>query len=339
MGLKEKFRKSKVVGKVKQVHRPKKEKSSVRKDNSKRTAFFVWTLILGMLFIATLAILLSVNTRSTLNETNRNLLAMEDEEVLEEISQEQANEFLSSFIRVYMNVPKDSDARTERASNLQEYMVFNDVFNNDNNEMYRPEGEGTRNLESFTLFNIEENESSTIYQYKVTFTNKLETEGETGKGKDKKTETEVEEEQQTLLLNIPLVVEDGLFSITSVPYFTSVPSLAGNIEYETESIDLEEYNGNEKENIMIFLNNFFEKYTTETVEEMSYLMEEPETLNGSFLFEEIQDVVIYQDDNSYKVLLKVNFKDEISGIHQVNDVEMNISKDGSNFYVDEFKYK
>lgn len=339
MGLKEKFRKSKVVGKVKQVHRPKKEKSNVRKDNSKRIAFFVWTLIFGMLFIATLSILLSVNTRSTLNETNRNLLAAEDEETQEEISQEQANEFLSSFIRVYMNVPKDSDARQERASNLQNYMVFNDSFNNEKNDMYIADGEGTRNLESFTLFNIDEGETSTIYQYKVTFTNKLETEVETGKGKNKKIETEVEEEQQTLLLNIPIVVENGLFSIPSVPYFTDVPSLAGNIEYETESIDLEEYNGNEKENIMIFLNNFFEKYTTETVEEMSYLMEEPETLNGSFLFEEIQDVVIYQDAESYKILLKVKFKDEISGIQQVNDVEMDISKDGSNFYVDKFNYK
>lgn len=39
MGFKEKIRKSKVVGKVKQVHRPKKEKSNVRKDNSKRIAF------------------------------------------------------------------------------------------------------------------------------------------------------------------------------------------------------------------------------------------------------------------------------------------------------------
>ncbi len=238
-----------------------------------------------------------------------------------------------------MNVPKDSDGRQERASNLQEYMVFNDEFNNEKNDMYSPEGEGTRNLESFTLFNIEESQSNTVYQYKVVFTNKLETEVETGRGKNKKVETEVEEEQQTLLLNIPIVVEDGLFSISSVPYFTDVPSLAGNIEYETESIDLEEYDGNEKENIMIFLNNFFEKYTTETVEEMSYLMEEPETLNGSFLFEEIQDVVIYQDKETYKVLIKVNFKDEISGIQQVNDVEMSISKDGSNFYVDEFKYK
>lgn len=85
-----------------------------------------------------------------------------------------------------MNVPKDSDARTERTSNLKEYMVFNDTFNDDNNAMYRPEGEGTRILESFTLFNIEENESNMMYQYKVTFTNKLETEVETGKGKNKK---------------------------------------------------------------------------------------------------------------------------------------------------------
>lgn len=347
MGLKEKFRKSRVFGKVKQVHRPKKEKSRVRKDTSRRTAFFVWTLIFGMLFIATLSILLSLNTRSTLNETNRNLLAVEGEEVQEEISQEQANQFLSSFIRVYINVPKDNDALQERADNLQGYMVYNSTFNNDKNDFYRPDGEGTRTLESFSLFNVEDEGDRSLYQYKVTFKNTLETEVEKevtkGKGKKKKKEIEIEieteEEQQTLLLNIPLIVDNGLFSIPSVPYFTDVPSLAGNIEWEEESIDLEEYKGNESEDLMIFLSNFFEKYTTEPIEEMAYLMEEPETLNGSFLFEDMKDVVIYQDKENYKVLLKVVFKDDLSGIQQVNDIEMDISRDGSNFYVAKFNYK
>lgn len=167
---------------------------------------------------------------------------MEGEEEQEEISQETANEFLSNFIREYINVPLESEDREERANNLQEYMVYNERFNNDNNAMYSPEGEGTRNLQSFNLFNVEENELNTIYQYKVTFTNAPDSDDES--------------EEQTLLLNIPVVVEGGLFSIPTTPYFTDVPYLAGNIEYEEESIDLEEYNGNEKEDLIVFLNTF-----------------------------------------------------------------------------------
>ena len=40
MSIKEKLKKNKVVDKIEQIERPKKEKSPVRKDTSKRTAFF-----------------------------------------------------------------------------------------------------------------------------------------------------------------------------------------------------------------------------------------------------------------------------------------------------------
>lgn len=338
MSIKDSWKNNKVAEKVKQIKRPTKEKSHVRKDKSKRMAFFVWLFILGMLCIATLSILLSIHTRSHLNETNRVVEARENEEVVEEIPQASANEFLSSFTREYINVPNESDALVERANHLKEYMVFSDEFNDDRHPIYQSEGSGTRTLNSMQLFHILEDGEDTFYQYKVTFTNEIETEVETGKGKDKQIEIEVEEEQQTLLLTIPFIYEDGLFSITSVPYFSEVPSLAGNIEYEKEAIDLEEYNGNEKEDLTIFLNTFFERYATEPIDEMAYLMEEPQSLNGSFLFEEIRDITIYEDGDMYKVFLNVLFKDSLTDIQQANDVEMDISKNGSNFYVERFSY-
>ena len=327
-------------GKFRQIKKPEKERNSVRKDHSKRTAFFVWLLIIGMLFIATLSILLSINTRSTLNETNRLVEARENEEVKEEIPHASANEFLSSFVREYINVPNESVALEERAKNLKEYMVFNETFNDDRNPLYNLEGvSGTRTLETFNLFNMEDKDDESLYQYKVTFKSQVEREVEKEVKKGKKKEIETEEEEKTLLLNIPIIYENGLFSVSAVPYFTEVPSLAGNIEYdEKETIELEEYKGNEEENIAVFLNTFFEKYSTESIEEMAYLMEEPQTLNGSFLFEEISDLTIYEDGDNYKVILEVMFRDELTNIQQVNQVEMAISNNGNNFYVEEFNY-
>lgn len=347
MSIKAKLKKNKVVNKMEQIERPKKEKSPVRKDTSKRTAFFIWSFILGMLFLAIISVLLSINTRSTLNETNRLVQAKENEEVIEEIPVESANEFISNFIKEYMNVSNESEALQERVNNLKEYMVFNDTFNDEKNPMYHLDNvNGKRILESFNLFHIENEGERNLFQYKVTFINELETEVEKevvkGKGKDKKKETEIEieteQEKNTLLLNIPIVYEGGLFSVQSVPYFTEVPSLAGNIEYETEKVDLEEYHGNEKENINEFLHTFFEKYATEPVDEMAYLMDEPKTLNGSFLFEEIRDLKIYEDGDHYKALLAVIFRDELTNIQQVNPVELIISKNGRNFYVEDFIY-
>lgn len=71
---------------------------------------------------------------------------------------------------------------------------------------------------------------------------------------------------------------------------------------------------------------------------MAYLMEEPQTLNGSFLFEEISDLLIYVDGENYKVFLQVMFRDEMTNIQQVNQVEMTISKNGNNFYVEKLNY-
>lgn len=348
MGIKEKLKKNKVVDKIGQIERPKKENSQVRKDTSRRTAFFIWSLILGLFFLAILSVLLSINTRSTLNETNRLAAANENDDVEEEIPKELANEFLSNFVKEYINVSNESESLQERANNLKKYMVFNDQFNNEKNPMYDLEKvEGTRELESFNLFHIKNEGNRSLYQYKVTFKNELKTDVERevtkGKGKKKKKEieieTETEEESSTLLLNIPIVSENGLFSVIAVPYFSEIPSLAGNIEYEEETVELEEYNGNEKENIKEFLNTFFEKYATEPIDEMAYLMDDPQTLNGSFLFEEIRNLEIYVDGDHYKALMEVMFRDELTNIQQVNPVEITISKNGSNFYVEDFIYK
>ncbi|API91547.1 hypothetical protein J32TS6_31090 [Virgibacillus pantothenticus] len=347
MSIKDKLKKNKVVDKIEQIERPKKEKSPVRKDTSKRTAFFIWSLILGMLFLATISVLLSLNTRSTLNETNKLVQANEDKEVIEEIPVESANEFLSNFIKEYINVSNESEALQERANRLKEYMVFNDTFNDEKNSLYNLDNvNGTRQLESLNLFHIEDEGERSLFQYKVTFKNELQREVEKevvkGEGKNKKKEIEIEieteEEKNTLLLNIPIVYEKGLFSVQSVPYFTEVPSLAGNIEYEKKEVDLEEYTGNEKENINEFLNTFFEKYATEPVDEMAYLMDDPQTLNGSFLFEEIRNLKIYVDGKHYKATMEVVFRDELTNIQQVNPVEMTISKTGRNYYVKNFIY-
>lgn len=71
---------------------------------------------------------------------------------------------------------------------------------------------------------------------------------------------------------------------------------------------------------------------------MAYLMDDPQTLNGSFLFEDIRNLKIYVDGDHYKALMEVVFRDELTNIEQVNPVEMTISKNGRNFYVENFIY-
>lgn len=347
MSIKEKIKNNKFWKKIERIEKPKKEKNFVRKDTTKIIAFFVWTLILGMLFLSIVSVFLSLNTRSALNKVNDAVQINDGEESEETIPIESAQEFLSGFIKEYMNVSNESDALEKRANKLKKYMVSNEIFNNEKHSIYNLDKvNGTRTLESFNLFHIKDEGDRSLFQYKVTFKNELETEVEKkikkGKGKKKKKETKVEieteEQKHTLLLNIPIVYKDGLFNVQSVPYFTEVPSLAGDIEYELKESDLEEYKGNEEEKINEFINTFFKKYATESVDEMAYLMDNPQTLNGSFLFEDIRNLKIYEDGDDFKALMEVMFRDELTNIQQVNSVEMTISKNERNFYVEEFIY-
>lgn len=347
MSIKNKLKKNKFISKIKKIEKPQKEKSNIRKDSSKRIAFFIWSLILGMLFVGIVSILLSINTRSVLNGLNEKVESSGSKEMEDEIPIESANEFLTSFIKEYINIENTTEALEERSKNLKEFMIYNDEFNNDKHYLYNLEKlKGDRELSSFSLFHVEDNGDEQLFKYKVTFKNIVEKEVEKevtkgkGKKKKKKTETEIEkeEEENTLLINIPIVYEGGLFSVKTVPYFTEVPSLAGNIEYESEDEELEEYNGNKKEDLIEFINTFFEKYSTEPIDEMAYMMEEPETLKGSFLFGEVKDLKLFEKEEDYIAYGEVVFIDELTNITQVNEVEIVISENGENYYVEKFNY-
>ncbi|MBD5018811.1 conjugal transfer protein, partial [Xanthomonas citri pv. citri] len=61
--------------KLKRIERPEKDKQKVPRDRSKLIAVTLWSCVGSLLFICLLAVLLSINTRSQLNdmkdETNK----------------------------------------------------------------------------------------------------------------------------------------------------------------------------------------------------------------------------------------------------------------------------
>lgn len=308
---------------LKRVKKQPKEKTVVRKDRSRLIATCLWLLLVTILFVSVLGTWLSLNTRSSLNETNQVVEAkqLEDEETFNVIS---ADEYISNFVRAFVNVQNDDAAIEERAETLRNYFVYTQEFQDESNVMYTmPDFEGERTLNNINLFNVVEEDDHYLMQYKVNLTNRF----------------KKEEIDQELLLNVPVLMENEKYSVKSAPYFTEVYSLNGNIEVEEVNQTIEEYNGAEKENILAFVANFFEKYTTENVEEMGYIMHDPTSLNGAFVFDEMQETKVIAEKETFIVVTKVMFRDALTNIPHVNEVELVIRKNNNNYFVDDLTYR
>ncbi|MCC2251779.1 conjugal transfer protein [Virgibacillus sp. AGTR] len=346
----EKKLKSRLRERIKRVKVPKKEKSFIKKDHSKLVALAVWSLLVGILFICILTIFLSINTRSVLNDTKKVVHSRDETEEREEISIPSAEQFLTGFISQFINVKKTSEDLEKRKNELQSYMVQSEEFANESHSLYQmPDIQGERILNSYSLFNVKEKGDYTLFQYRVTFKNVVEKQKEVPvkkkgdkdkKGKNKtKIVTETDESSQTLLLNIPVVSSDEVFSVSGVPYFTKEYSLKGKIEKEGVKKHLNAYTGEEKEDIETFLVNFFEKYASEDKEELAYMMKEPHSLGGSFLFDELLNVEIYEDKSYFIAYAKVRFREEMTNIPYVISVEMKIVNKEGNYFVEKMDYQ
>ncbi|KQL56970.1 MULTISPECIES: conjugal transfer protein [Bacillaceae] len=331
----------------KRIKKPAKQRSMIRKDHSKRTATAVWSLLGSIVVLSLLTILLSVNTRSALNETNAHLSSEANEEESPSISLPAAEQYLSGFIDVFINVENTHETLEERKQTLKNYMAQSATLQDDKHPLYQlSDLQGNRILENHSLFNMREKEEETLFQYKVTFTNQVPKEKEVEiepEDDDDEPDTEIvienEEAKQTLLLNIPVIAEESTFAIAGTPYFSEVYSLNGTIRIEEEKSHIDPYVGEEQSAVQEFLHSFFERYAAEPKEELAYMMKEPESLNGALSFEEIQDVKLIEVDNGFKAEVAVMFRGKGTNIPQPAFMELEINRHEGNYYIESMDYQ
>ncbi|SPU21171.1 putative transposase [Niallia circulans] len=348
MAEKEQSFKERLKGRMSRIQKPEKKRNPIKKDHSKGVAFLVWSMLGTIVFLSILTILLSVNTRSELNETNAKISSEEETNEDSDFSIEGAKYFLAGFINEYVNVNGEPERIEERKDNLKSYMVQSSDLQEDSHPVYDVSGlKGERVLNESTLFDVKEQEAYKLFQYRVKMTNRveweeeIEVESDDEDDDDKKTEivTKNDEKEQTLLLNIPVVSEGGSFAVAAAPYFSEVYSLKGEIERENkESDSAEEYAGEELESLQVFLVDFFERYAAEPKEELSYIMAEPESLNGAFVLDELTSIKTYETKTGFLVNAEVRFFEEMTNMPYVVFAEMDIENREGVYYVKEINF-
>ncbi|QQK75396.1 conjugal transfer protein [Salicibibacter cibarius] len=305
------------------IHRPPKEKSSLKKDTSRRTAIAVWTLIGGLLFFSMLAVMLSMNTRSTFNDL-RAAVVDDDHEQEEEDSDMDvvtADAFLSDFVEAYINVRDDSEALDERRGALEPFMASMEA--DDEWDMYDVDMDGERRLEHANLFHVDETDDGGVFQYEVTYIN----------------EYDDESEEKTLLLHVPLAETDGQYAVTGEPYFTQVYDLDASITLADEERNMDAYVGDEQGAILAFLDDFFEEYASGDEDDLNYMMSDPESLNGAFVYEGMANETLEQQEDGFLVHTEVQMVEEVTGLAYAFDVALYLEEMNGNYMVTQMDYE
>lgn len=335
------------IQKMKQVRRPEKATKKVPRDHTRLIAGTLWTCIGTLLLFCILSVLLSVNTRSAVNDL-RNQSSKPAENEKQKMSTTAAENFLSGFITEYINVKNDQDAIEERKKNLESYMVKQTQASFEEGERYNMEGfKGDRQLKDYSLYNVKEGDKGKLFQYKVTYMNLFPVEKEVEKKvkdgkKEKKVKekvTENEKAEKQVLLNIPVVNKGDVFAVSAVPYFAEIYDLKGSVPASEKEEKRDEYTGDKKEAIESFLNSFFEKYASEKEEEMVYMMKKPEALQGSFVFGEVESAKIFETKKGFEVICAVQFKEKENEIPVNEKFTLEITENSGQYYVNQLNHQ
>lgn len=336
---------SAITQKLKRIKKPEKTKKNVPRDRSKMVVVTVWIGIFALLVFSFLAVLLSINTRSVVNDVFRK--ASQPKEEQKQLSIPAADNFLSRFITEYVNVKNDQAAIEKRIKNLESYLVKQPESDVEEEERFNVDGlKGDRELKDYRLYNVKEGDTYSLFQYKVTYANWYPVQKEVvktvkkGKKKTKVKEkvTSHEKAEKEMLLNIPVVNQNDSFAVAAVPYFSKIYDLKGDISSNKEETR-DEYTGQKKDVIESFLHTFFEKYASENKDEMVYMMKKPEALEGSLAFGEVKTVKIFKTKKGFEVFCTVQLKEKENNIPVNETFILEMTENNGRYYVNAFKHE
>ena len=220
------------------------------------------------------------------------------------------NRVMDEFVPQFMNVSfGDNDVIEERLEALSEFVSFDIRTLNDGIHQ-----EYQRVLNSFELITVSERSHFNLAVYRVDY--RIDGAGEEGDQKEGLTQ------DFTTVLNIPFVIQEGLLTIVSMPYFTAEVSALGqapSFEMMVENDTSDEMNV-ARESIEGFLPTFFDMYAQSNERDLELFMYDVVLMGGNFELEGVDTFGARYEFVGDDVLVQVSvsFRDVATGFtHQV----------------------
>lgn len=225
------------------------------------------------------------------------------------VASELYKQFLQPFVTTYISIPADQKAFEKRLTTLQD-TYFNFELEEEKNKGLE------RKLLSADFYDLVSEQGQTIAKYKIAYeiTTPITKEREVKKKEENKEVTVKEKyidyvkSEIKTLLNIPFVqLDNQSFKVTAYPYFSMEPPLTSGKTLQP-TIDRSQYqqlDKKEEKAITSFVQAFLEKYVSDSIEDMGFLMKEPELLTGDY---QIGDVTIEPLIKEKQIVVFVTFE-------------------------------
>ncbi|NPC90949.1 hypothetical protein HOO54_01340 [Bacillus sp. WMMC1349] len=195
-----------------------------------------------------------------------------------------------------------------------------------------------------TLYDVHFDNDKAVLQYRVDYDNvaiqQKEREVEKKKGKKKKKVKEKYEEKKqtsrTMLLNVPIRASKNGYAVVSNLYFTPVPDVkTKGIQSETNPLtEQSEAPMEQKQEIENWLKDFFKKYADGTIDDLNYMMEKPQALNGQRSFVGLENTKVYPSGkNEFVIKTNVKFQEKDISIENTESFTIYLEKRDGKYFV------
>lgn len=261
-------------------------------------------------------------------------------------------DYTYSFLQTYINIPSDQENRAKRLEALQGFLA--EGLKVEQLEGNLSEFHGKRELKSASLYDVKNvSEQAASYVYRVEYElfknveikEPVEVKQPDANGNEQTVIQEnVTQREESLGIKGHLVViragTDGhSFNVIEQPYFESLPNVGRLLSIQDDT-DPSKKNPEAREKLKQFTTQFFTSYTTNTIDEMSYLMGKPESLHGLYQYKGLEEFNVYNSEKEGQYIIKtlVLLEAAETGLTSKHPFTLIVSKQNNKFFVKELKH-
>ncbi|MES1042608.1 conjugal transfer protein [Peribacillus simplex] len=336
----------------KKVMKDERRLKSSRFNGRMVFSFVFWVVLLGIIFLT----FLSWSRTGFLNEKVNGYQDKAAAQIanLNEVgfaNSPAGEDYSRQFIDTYINVPDDEKQREERSKALQSFLAEGlEVGQLENLSEFK----GKRVLKSTSLYDVKDvSEAAASYVYRIEyelFKIVEKKEQVEVKKKNKKGKVEVVKEEKAIrkveslgkkqqMMVVRLGTDGHSFNVMEQPYYQALPNDT-RLTAIADKTDQADKNTKVESELQQFATQFFTSYTTNSTDEMSYLMETPESLRDLYEYKGLEGFVVYDGEKKGQYIVKtlVLLQEANTGLQSKHPFTLVVSKQNNKFYVHELKH-
>ncbi|RVU95750.1 conjugal transfer protein [Enterococcus avium] len=297
----------------------------VRRVQTKAMRRFFWAGIFLLSISGVLAFLQTQGLRVKVSSLNKEVTTIQQRSQKEAsnsvVLTPEIESFMNRFVALYMAVSDDSETQK-----LRQKTLMNDYFAQgikEGNSIFS----GKRTLKAAAFISLKKVAGVSTASYKVTYI--IETKGEDDQPK---------EVTASQLLNIPFQTSKEGSRVISYPYFTALrenKEKAKILDFDPN--DFESVDSHIRMKVMVYIEEFLEKYTKSSSADMRYMMDDPEGLQGSASVDEVTGQV-FKEKDYFVVKAAVKFKDKGTDLIWQENMSFEVVKKSDKYYVQKLNH-